>query len=393
VHLSVEEAFKGITQSKITTYQGTASGDCSLVFEKGERYLFYAWYSEETKQFHTNFCTRTRPLNIAAEDLDYLRNLPASDQNSRLSGTAVRLDYFRGDSPSTPELLKGIKVTATGDDGQRFEAVTDHQGFYKIVGLPSGHYKVSAEVPAHLTLERNRRESVEIRSNGCASVDILARTNGRISGVLRDAKGQVLTDTNVELVHFELANRIGERGIGLYTKTNESGRFEFGELTPGRYLLGVNLQSAPDGDTPFRRTFFPGVRSSSTAKVLVLGVGENLTDNDFRLPPRLPVEVITGTFVWQNGEPVKKGLISLKDTPNSTGGESLDYADVDSQGRFTLKALAGTKGWVHGSVLVEVPSGLDLMVAKPIRVAANSKQKPIKLIVTQKTGGGVRILR
>jgi hypothetical protein len=152
VHLSVEEAFKGITQSKITTYQGTASGDCSLVFEKGERYLFYAWYSEETKQFHTNFCTRTRPLNIAAEDLDYLRNLPASDQNSRLSGTAVRLDYFRGDSPSTPELLKGIKVTATGDDGQRFEAVTDHQGFYKIVGLPSGHYKVSAEVPAHLTI-------------------------------------------------------------------------------------------------------------------------------------------------------------------------------------------------------------------------------------------------
>jgi hypothetical protein len=319
--------------------------------------------------------------------------LPDSDQTTRLSGIAVRLDYFRGDRPSVPELLNGIKVTATGDNGQRFEAVTNDQGYYKIVGLPSGHYGVNAEVPSHLTLEKSRKDRVEIASNGCAEVDFLTRTNGRISGVLRDVQGHAVTETNVELVPFELASRLGERGIGSYSKTDNTGRFEFGELTPGRYLLGVNLMSAPDGDTPFRRTFFPGVRSSSTAKVLVLGEGEHLTNYDFRLPPRLAVQVITGTFVWQNGEPVKKGLISLTNTPNSVGGESFDYADVDPEGRFTLRALAGTKGWVHGSVLVEVPTGLDLMVATPIRVEASSKQKPIKLIVARKTGGGVRILR
>ncbi len=392
-YLSIEQAFKGINETKIKMWQGSGSGDCSFVFEKGERYLIYAGYSDETKQFHTNICTRSRPLAYAAEDLDYLRGLPSSNQGTRLSGTVVKYDYEEIGSPSIPELISGVKVIAEGENGQRFEAITNNEGFYKMVDLPSGRYKVRAEIPPYLSLTRDNQDIVEVPSKGCATADFLTRTDGRISGMLLDAQGRVMPETDVDLIPFELADKVGDRRIGRYKKTDEAGRFEFTELKPGRYLLGVNIRSEPDGDNPFRRTYFPGVSNVAEARVIVLSKGEKLKGYDLRLPPHLPVRIIRGVFVWQNGKPVTKALLTLKDTAELTGGQSLDFAEVDSQGRFSLKALEGTEAWVHGSVMIPVESGLDVMVAEPVRVVANSSLRPIKLIVSRKSGGGVKIIR
>lgn len=392
-HLSIEQAYKGINEAKIKMWQGSGGGDCSFVFKKGERYLIYAWYSDETKQFHTNICTRSRPLAYAAEDLDYLRGLPRSNQGTRLSGTVVKYDYEEIGSPSIPELISGIKVIAERENGQHFEAITNNEGFYKMVDLPPGRYKVRAEIPSYLSLEGENQNIVELPSKGCATADFLTRTDGRISGVLLDAQGQIVPETDVDLIPFELAGKVGDRRIGRYEKTDKAGRFEFTELKLGRYLLGVNIRSQPNGDNPFRRTYFPGVSNIAEAKVIVLGKGEKLKGYELRLPPRLPVRAIIGVFVWPNGKPVTKGMMTLKDTAESTGGQSLDFANVDSQGRFSLKALEGTEAWVHGFVMIPVESGLDVMVAKPVRIVANSSLRPIKLIASRKTGGGVKIIR
>jgi hypothetical protein len=89
---------------------------------------------------------------------------------------------------------------------------------------------------------------------------------------------------------------------------------------------------------------------------------------------------------------VTKALLELKDSAELKAGGSLDFAEVDSQGRFSLKALEGKEVWVHGSVMIRVESGLDVMVAEPVRVKPNSKPGPIRLIVSRKTDGGVRII-
>ena len=392
-HLAIEQAFKGITEAKIKMWQGSGGGDCSFVFEKGERYLIYARYSDETKQFHTNICTRSRSLAYAAEDLDFLRGLPSSTQGTRLSGTVVKYDYEEIGSPSIPELIGGVRVIAEGENGRRFEAITNNEGFYKTVNLPPGRYKVRAEIPSYLTLSRDNQDMVEVPREGCATADFLTRTGGRISGVLLDVQGRVVPEIDVDLIPYELANRVGDRRIGRYEKTDVAGRFEFTRLKPGRYLLGVNIRSEPDGNNPFRRTYFPGVTDVAEAAVIVLGKGEKLKGYSLRLPPHLPVRIIRGVFVWQNGKPVTKALLTLKDTAELTGGQSLDFAEVDSRGRFSLKALEGTKAWVHGYVMISVESGLDGMVAEPVRVVATSNSHPIKLIVSRKAGGGVKIIR
>lgn len=386
--LFIEEAFKGISETRIKMWQGTGTGDCSFVFEKGTAYLIYAGYSDESGRFHTNICTRTAPLKYAGEDLNYIRGLPGSNQSNSLSGTVVKYDYEEPGRSSDPELISGVKVIAEGEDNRRLEAITNTEGFYKIVGLPAGRYRLRAEIPSYLSLAYKSPETVDVPSEGCASADFLTRTDGRISGVLLDNRGRVTPDTDVDLIPFELAHRLGDRSIGRYKKTDAAGRFEFTELKPGRYLIGVNIRQEPEGDNPFRRTFYPGVSSVSKARVIVLGRGERLDGNDIRLPASLPVQVIHGVFLWPDGKPVNKGLLRLKDE----AGQDLDFAEPDNHGRFTLKAIRGTKGWVHGSVMVRVESGLDVIEANPIRLIANSKVGPIKLVASRKARGGVRIL-
>ncbi|HKO41995.1 MAG TPA: hypothetical protein VJU84_01790 [Pyrinomonadaceae bacterium] len=392
-HLSIAQTFKGKVESKVRFLQGSPGIGCSFIFEKGATYLLYAAYDEESKTYHTNTCSRSSPLAYAAEDLDYLRGLPGSSEATRLSGSVVKYDYEGAGSRSVPELIKGVKVTAEGEDGRRFEAITNDEGFYKIVGLPSGRYKVTAQIPEYLSLDRESPPFVEVPGNGCVTAGFLTRTDGRISGVLVDSKGQVAPGIYVDLVPFELAHRAGDRGVSRNHKTDNGGQFEFTELRPGRYLLGVNLRREPDGGNPFRRTYFPGVSDVAEAKVIVLGRGEKLNGHRIRLPPRLPVRIIRGRFVWPDGKPVTRGRLEFKDTADSKAGQSLDLADVDRQGNFSLRVLEGIEGWVHGSVMIPVESGLDVMVAEPVRIGPNSKPGPIKLVVTRKTDGGVRILR
>ncbi|HKR21276.1 MAG TPA: carboxypeptidase-like regulatory domain-containing protein [Pyrinomonadaceae bacterium] len=391
--LTVEQAFKGVNQTTVRMPQGTGGGDCSFVFEKGEKYLIYAAYSEDLKMFMTHICTRSRPLAYAGEDLAYLRGSPGTDSGTSLTGTVVNYDFYDEVNPSRPELIKGVKITAKGQNGAKFEAVTDDEGVYKIAGLPPGKYNVSAAIPSYLALAYEKPQTVEVPNNGCASLVVLTRTNGRISGVVRDAAGKLAPETDVDLIPFELAHRLGDRSIGRYEKTDYMGTFEFKNLRPGRYLIGVNIRSEPEGDNPYPRTFAPGVANVAQATIITLGKGEKLTGHDITLPPPLTVINITGVVVWPDGTPLQKGVVTLKDSSDIRGGKNLDFANVDEQGRFTLQALAGTEAWVHAGTTVRTDSGLDILTADPVRVVAASDLHPLKLTIAKKGPGGVRIIQ
>lgn len=390
--LSVLETFKGISEKEIRMWQGTGSGDCAFVFEPGETYLIYASFDEETKLYHTNICTRSRPLAYAADDLDYLRGLTASDGVTRLSGTLIRLDYLEeGVKERPPELLSGIKVVAANEQGQRLEAITDANGFYKITGLPAGLYKVGPELPSHLSLAYSNRDKFEVPDKGCAAADFMARTDGRISGLLIDADGKPIPNMVIDIIPASMSGRINDPRVGRYKETDENGKFEFTELTAGEYLLGVNIRQAPSGVRPFRRTYFPGADSPSRSQIITLDNGEKLKGLVLRLPPRLPVRTIEGTLAWPDGRPVSKALVVFKDTPDPAGGKSLGMANVDGEGRFSISALEGQQGWVHSTILVPVKDGLQAITAVPVRAVAISNQKKIRLVAGKKTGG-VKIL-
>ena len=70
VQFSVEEAWKGLHDSQATVTTSDNDGACGYDFQRGVKYLVYAYGSEESLQ--TGICNRTQPVADAYEDLAYL---------------------------------------------------------------------------------------------------------------------------------------------------------------------------------------------------------------------------------------------------------------------------------------------------------------------------------
>jgi hypothetical protein len=70
VKLQVEQSWKGPSCTEMTVATGRGDGDCGYPFEVGKSYLVYAHKDGET--LRTNICTRTKPLDVADEDLTAL---------------------------------------------------------------------------------------------------------------------------------------------------------------------------------------------------------------------------------------------------------------------------------------------------------------------------------
>jgi len=130
VLFSVEQSFKGISTLEVgvATITGT---DCDFGFQKGEEYFVYAYQDPRHDQLATGVCTRTKRLDYAKEDLDYVKTLNASTPRTLLLG---------GDNEiSSP--LEGSEIIVEGQ-GKRYETVADKRGAFKIELVHAGKYKV-----------------------------------------------------------------------------------------------------------------------------------------------------------------------------------------------------------------------------------------------------------
>ena len=134
-NVQVEESFKGAKESAmIFRSYGTS---CDTRYEEGQRWLFYAYFNRDDKAWQIQGCDHSTLLERAADDLLYLRHLPASAQKTRISG-----EVRNGASKS----MMGIKIKVT--DGQKvYETFTDKDGVYELVGLPPRKYSVEPDVP------------------------------------------------------------------------------------------------------------------------------------------------------------------------------------------------------------------------------------------------------
>ena len=68
VRFRVDGAWKGVNAPEVTVLTGMGGGDCGLDFDRGLRYLVYA-YGGAGRKLSTGLCTRTAPAARAGEDL------------------------------------------------------------------------------------------------------------------------------------------------------------------------------------------------------------------------------------------------------------------------------------------------------------------------------------
>lgn len=285
VTFSLEENFKGI--------EGTRTiidlDDCGHNFQEGERYLVYAYREPNDNRLDVRAgSTRTRLVSEAKEDLEYIRGLSAEEAGSRIFGTVTRSTLDIRKSKYVSEPIQEIKVSLEGNNKQ-YDVLTDGEGAYQFSNLPTGTYRIRADISVNLPYVAPK--SLKVTGHGCVPVNIWARRIEYISGKVLDAYGNPAKYVPISLVSADASVEeilSKDHGAWTYALTNEQGYYEFSQLAPGKYLLIINRtdsQQLPNGDEiTVPRIFYPGVRDITQAKAIVINEREKVRSYDFRLP-------------------------------------------------------------------------------------------------------------
>lgn len=346
VVFTIERAFRGVQDALVEVTTGMGGGDCGYAFKVGERYVVYA-YKMNDGRLGTGTCTRTRLVSQAADDLAFLEQLSSPAVSGHLSGviTHTNRDLAFGQSKTSP--VPFVHLLLRGPAGAR-DAQTDDHGRYDIAGVPRGVYELQAIPPAVFSA-RNLRRTVEIPDpRACETANFNLQYDGRISGVALTSDGQPAAAVQVELISGD-ALWISER---LTTKSDRDGRFEFEELSPGRYGIGVSLRRIIEPPILFPKILYPGTPSETYAAIVELGEGTHLQLEPLRLGPARQSRELNGTVVSPDGRPVAGASVWLTD------GDIREHvvavpSTTDSGGRFRFIVHDGLTYMVHAFYVVQ----------------------------------------
>lgn len=283
VSFEVDRGYIGASTARLDVVTAGSGPQCGYAFTVGKRYLVYA-YKRETGLV-TGICSRTRPIEQAAEDIAFLRTVPARGTGGRLYG---RINEW-GQHPAEERgadygPLAGIQVTVDALAMHR-STVTDAHGRYEVTDLPVGKAVVTIVPPAGFDSRYVRRE-FEIRDlRACSVGDFQLSLRATASGTVVDANGRPLGGIEVDAVAAELAG-FTPPAFHHSAKTDERGRFEFDALPPGEYVFGVNLTKRYGKPPPGVSVFLPGVGVASKATTVELAAGDEKFVGTLRLSLR-----------------------------------------------------------------------------------------------------------
>src|SRR5262245_1845839 len=336
------QMFRGGPTAVISVLTPGSGPACGYQFKQGERYLVYASRQRDGKQLVTGICSRTRLLADAAEDLRFLQTLSnPSREGARVYGTINHgeRDLASGEGRDYGPVA-GVFVSVLGQAGN-FSASTDEHGRFEAI-VPPGKYEVTAHPPAQFSA-RYMQRTVELSdARTCGVVDFSVRFDGRISGTVRQSSAADSSATAV--VQLMAVQDVGKSGYirTVNVESDASGHFEFSEVSPGRYLVGVDLTRRMDPKLVFPTTFYPGTADPAMATVVEITGGQHRELDPMPLPAARRSFRLTGTVVYQDGSPVTRATISLRDQIER-GQQVTVGTQTQSDGAFSFVVHEGLR--------------------------------------------------
>lgn len=252
---------------------------CVYGFRIGETYLVYAFRGADGR-FATGQCSGTKPLAEADEDIAMIQTLPARSPLGWIYGTVHRAVRDPETHRLRDGLAAGVPVTLSAR-GTLATTLTDQDGRFEFAGLSPGTYAVDSSVPA--TMRVYGGTNVAVTARACAPVHLQMVNRARVSGRLYLPDGSAPPrGIPIELRDVDATGTALEP-VRRSEFSNAEGRFQFDQVEPGRYYLGMNTEYPPTADRPYAPRFYPNANDSTAAYVIEVGDGEQKTGFDFTL--------------------------------------------------------------------------------------------------------------
>lgn len=367
VRISIDEAFRGVEGAEVEVLTGLGDSDCGFGFRRAQQYLIYAYRAENDQKLHTSICTRTRSLSEATADLLYIRGLAKAKRGATITGEVVR--YLRGaEGGLANQPLAGVKVVFEGP--QKYEAVTDANGKYRLEDAVAGEYIVKPIAPSGLS-PRGPDRKTTVADKGCAEVSFWLESSARISGTVLNPQGLPVPKAEIFLI---AADKEKYRGHWDAAYADENGKYDFKLIPPGSYVLTIRYDGMTSQTRPFPLMYYPGVAEKSQAKVFTIREGQLIEDFDLQMPP-MPAEYeVHGSVVWSDGKPASAARVFY-----GMLNEGISHAVViDDQGRFRFKAYEGLQLAIDASI--EIEKG-KYVRSNSIQLTVGADNQPIKLVL------------
>ena len=382
VLISVEESFRGYVSGVVQIATGAGGGDCGYNFEEGRSYLVYAYKNEEG-QLSSGICSRTRPIEKAEEDLEFIRELDKMKPVGTVSGGIWEYRPKRADDnvSTQPLPLAGVSVFLS-NAGSNYETKSKTDGSFRFDDLPPGEFRIRIPAPpGYWPRDLDRRFTVH--SKGCVTISHPLSLDSSISGRVIKADGTPAAKIMVHLVPVEQVN-LPHQPDPSFAQTDDDGIFIIKEMTPGNYYLGVRLLRITMSDFPYPRTFYPGTTKLEEAAVVTVTAGQPQTGLNFQLPKPLKTRKIEGVVLTADGKPATSFAVFTKDIEYSRGGMGDGYGvETGPNGTFVITRPDGIAYEVYA--YSASPDGSQ-MHAEPVAVPSKGAQKGLKLVIKEPGG-------
>jgi hypothetical protein len=338
VTFSVIEMLKG-PDARPTLQIRTPRGPCSPSFVVDRAYIIYA-SRDSDGQLATDMCSRSRPVDRAAEDVLYARNIAAgAPALGRISGHVVLRSRDLARARDRQQPMSNVSVILRkGEFSTRVR--TNLHGAFTVDSLDAGVYDVDLDHPGvfRVTPMPARVELTDVR--GCAIVNAAMHPDGTVAGRVVDDRHRPIEGLTIDLT---VRNGLDQTPPApgperLRTVTRRDGTFELRGVPPGRFVIGLNTRHAGSVN-PLPRVFHPGVITVSNAQLVTMAAGGRVEIGDFVVPSDVRFAAITGIVTDSSGAPAEGARVYLR------GPDERDYilglpVVADFVGRFIIAAPA-----------------------------------------------------
>lgn len=308
-HFHIDERFAGPSTSSIDIFTGGDDGDCGYRFKNGEQYVVFTHEGADGRLYST-ICDGTRPALEARALIPQLRAMRDHGRVASVFGMIRQVDPPFLDPPDAPDPPLSNVTIHLRSQWDRFETGTDGNGVYSLYDVHPGTYSFSAHVPAHMELsEHNLANGLPpfvLAAGACYEYDVDALPTGEIRGSVLGPGGKPLPLASVELYR---AGNFSADHPGLWSFQGSKGVFDFEHIGPGRYIVVFNRPNSLNPNSPYPRTFYPGVEQLNRAKPILLKDGQRLLNLKLKLSRGVPTRRLRVHVKWSGARP--RGTVTV----------------------------------------------------------------------------------